>query len=103
MAAHPLASYGADAESYGLALVPFIGTFVAGRGGVSEKEAAAWWTSSEASPNAESSTSPAPSSASPRGSRCSRDERRAATPSRTTRAPAPSSRSTRPRASARAV
>ena len=42
MAAHPLASHGADAESYGLALVPFIGTFVAGRGGVSEKEAAAW-------------------------------------------------------------
>jgi arsenite methyltransferase len=42
MSAHPLATLGADLDSYGIGIVPFIGAFAAGRGGVSEEEAAAW-------------------------------------------------------------
>jgi arsenite methyltransferase len=42
MSAHPLATPGADPDSYGAAIVPFIGAFAADRAGVSEKEAAAW-------------------------------------------------------------
>jgi arsenite methyltransferase len=42
MSAHPLATLGADPDSYGIGIVPFIGAFAAGRGGVSEEEAAAW-------------------------------------------------------------
>ena len=41
MSAHPLATLGADPDSYGAAIVPFIGAFAADRVGVSE-EAAAW-------------------------------------------------------------
>ena len=40
--AHPFAAVGRDPESYGAALVPFIATFVAGRQGIGEAEAAAW-------------------------------------------------------------
>ena len=42
MAAYPLATLGLDPDSYGAALVPLIGTFVAGRAGVSDAQAAAW-------------------------------------------------------------
>ena len=42
MTAHPLAALGSDPDSYGAALVPFIGNFVSGRSGVSDTEAAAW-------------------------------------------------------------
>ena len=42
MTAHPLATLGSDPDSYGAALVPFIGNFVSGRSGVSDTEAAAW-------------------------------------------------------------
>jgi arsenite methyltransferase len=40
--AHPLVTIEFDRDSYGAALVPFIGAFVAGRQGVSEEEAQAW-------------------------------------------------------------
>lgn len=42
MSAHPLATLGADPDSYGAAIVPFIGAFAAGRAGVREEQAAAW-------------------------------------------------------------
>jgi arsenite methyltransferase len=40
--AHPLATVAFDPETYGGAIVPFIATFVGGRAGVTEDEAAAW-------------------------------------------------------------
>jgi ubiquinone/menaquinone biosynthesis C-methylase UbiE len=40
--AHPLATVAFDPETYGGAIVPFIATFVGGRAGVGEDEAAAW-------------------------------------------------------------
>ena len=42
MSAHAFAPLGDDPESWAAALVPFIGEFVAGRGGVSVEEAEAW-------------------------------------------------------------
>jgi arsenite methyltransferase len=42
MSAYPLATLGADPDSYGAAIVPLVGAFAAGRDGVSEEEAAAW-------------------------------------------------------------
>jgi ubiquinone/menaquinone biosynthesis C-methylase UbiE len=42
MTAHAFAPLGRDPESWAAALVPFIGAFVGGRGGVSEEEAEAW-------------------------------------------------------------
>jgi arsenite methyltransferase len=42
MAAHPFVTIAFDGERYGPALIPFIGEFVAGRGGVTEEEAQAW-------------------------------------------------------------
>ena len=42
MRAEPFATVAFDPDTYGAALVPFIGAFVAGRGGVGEDEAAAW-------------------------------------------------------------
>jgi arsenite methyltransferase len=42
MTAHAFATLGQDSDSWAAALVPFIGSFVAGRGGVSEDEAKAW-------------------------------------------------------------
>ena len=40
--AHPLATIEFDRDSYGAALVPFIGEFVAGRQGITEAQARAW-------------------------------------------------------------
>lgn len=40
--AHAFAVNGGDAERYGVALVPFIATFVAGRQGIDEGDAATW-------------------------------------------------------------
>ena len=40
--AHPLVTIELDPESYGGAMLPFIGAFVAGRAGVSAEEADAW-------------------------------------------------------------
>jgi arsenite methyltransferase len=40
--AHPLATVVLDPETYGGAMVPFIGAFVSGRAGVSAEEAQAW-------------------------------------------------------------
>jgi arsenite methyltransferase len=42
MTAHAFAALGHAPDSWAAALVPFIGAFVAGRGGVSEEEADAW-------------------------------------------------------------
>jgi ubiquinone/menaquinone biosynthesis C-methylase UbiE len=42
MAAHPFVTIDFDENSYGSALVPFIGAFVAGRQGLTEADAAAW-------------------------------------------------------------
>jgi arsenite methyltransferase len=42
MDAHAFATLGHDPDSWAAALVPFLGSFVAGRGGVSEEEAEAW-------------------------------------------------------------
>jgi arsenite methyltransferase len=42
MQAHAFATLGFDPDSYGWALVPFIGTFVEGRQGISKQEAQAW-------------------------------------------------------------
>jgi ubiquinone/menaquinone biosynthesis C-methylase UbiE len=42
MRAHAFAPLGHDPDSWAAALVPFLGTFVAGRSGVSEQEAQAW-------------------------------------------------------------
>jgi arsenite methyltransferase len=42
MRAHTFASCEMDPETYGTALVPFIASFVRGRGGVSDEEADAW-------------------------------------------------------------
>jgi arsenite methyltransferase len=42
MTAHPFATLEFDADSYGPALTPFIGTFVAGRQGITEQDAEAW-------------------------------------------------------------
>jgi arsenite methyltransferase len=42
MEAHAFATLGHDPDSWAAALVPFLGSFVAGRGGVSEEEAEAW-------------------------------------------------------------
>ena len=42
MAAHPFATFAFDGNSYGAVLIPFIGAFVPGRGGVTEEEAQAW-------------------------------------------------------------
>jgi arsenite methyltransferase len=42
MEAHPFAATTSDPDGYGAALVPFIGTFVAGRRGITEQEASAW-------------------------------------------------------------
>jgi arsenite methyltransferase len=42
MEAHAFATLGHDPDSWAAALVPFLGSFVAGRGGVSETEAQAW-------------------------------------------------------------
>jgi ubiquinone/menaquinone biosynthesis C-methylase UbiE len=44
MEAHGFATAEFDAEHYGVATVPLISSFVAGRGGVSEEEADAWAT-----------------------------------------------------------
>jgi ubiquinone/menaquinone biosynthesis C-methylase UbiE len=44
MTAHPLATLGWDLESYGVAVVPFIGDFVIGRDGITEEEAKGWVT-----------------------------------------------------------
>jgi hypothetical protein len=48
MTAHPFATDAFDRDSYGAALVPFIGAFVAGRQGVTEPEAQAWVTEQRA-------------------------------------------------------
>jgi len=64
MEAHPLATLGFDPESYGAAVVPLIGSFVIGRGGITEEEAHAWWPGSGSWASAVTSTSPARSSAS---------------------------------------
>jgi arsenite methyltransferase len=40
--AHPLVTIEFDHDSYGAAIVPFIGAFVAGRQGLTEEEAQAW-------------------------------------------------------------
>jgi arsenite methyltransferase len=42
MSAHPFVALEFDDDRYGPALVPFIGTFVAGRQGIGEDEAQAW-------------------------------------------------------------
>jgi ubiquinone/menaquinone biosynthesis C-methylase UbiE len=42
MEAHPFVTVEFDQDSYGAALVPFIGAFVAGRQGVTEEDAHAW-------------------------------------------------------------
>ena len=42
MQAYPFASAVADPETYGVALIPFIGNFAAGRNGVTEDEAREW-------------------------------------------------------------
>jgi arsenite methyltransferase len=42
MTAHAFAALGHAPDSWAAALVPFLGSFVAGRGGVSEEEADAW-------------------------------------------------------------
>jgi arsenite methyltransferase len=42
MRGHAFATLGHDPDSWAAALVPFLGRFVAGRGGVSEEEAEAW-------------------------------------------------------------
>jgi arsenite methyltransferase len=42
MTAHAFATLGQDPDSWAAALVPFLGSFVAGRGDVSEEEAKAW-------------------------------------------------------------
>ena len=42
MEAHAFATLGHDPDSWAAALVPFLGSFVAGRGGVSEEEAEGW-------------------------------------------------------------
>jgi ubiquinone/menaquinone biosynthesis C-methylase UbiE len=42
MEAHAFTTAALDPETYGASIVPFIGTFVAGRGGVSDEEARAW-------------------------------------------------------------
>ena len=42
MTAHPLATAAFDRDSYGAALIPFIGAFVAGRQEITEREAQAW-------------------------------------------------------------
>jgi arsenite methyltransferase len=42
MSAHPFVTIAFDENSYGAALVPFIGAFVPGHGGVTEQEAQAW-------------------------------------------------------------
>jgi arsenite methyltransferase len=42
MQAHPFVTIEFDRDSYGAAVVPFIGAFVAGREGVAEEEAEAW-------------------------------------------------------------
>jgi arsenite methyltransferase len=42
MEAHPFVTIEFDRDSYGAAVVPFIGAFVAGRQGITEEEAQAW-------------------------------------------------------------
>jgi arsenite methyltransferase len=42
MSAHPFATNAFDRDTYGAALMPFIGAFVPGHGGVSDEEAQAW-------------------------------------------------------------
>jgi ubiquinone/menaquinone biosynthesis C-methylase UbiE len=42
MSAHPFATIAFDDDSYGAAIVPFIGAFVPGHGGVTEEDAEAW-------------------------------------------------------------
>jgi hypothetical protein len=42
MEAYPFVTIEFDRDSYGAAVVPFIGAFVAGRQGIAEEEAQAW-------------------------------------------------------------
>jgi arsenite methyltransferase len=42
MEAHPFASCEFDPDTYGAALIPFVGAFVVGRGGITDEEAQAW-------------------------------------------------------------
>jgi arsenite methyltransferase len=42
MEAHPLVTIEFDRDSYGAAVVPFVGAFVAGRQGITEEQAQAW-------------------------------------------------------------
>jgi arsenite methyltransferase len=42
MSAHPFATLGADPDSFGASLVPLIGSYAAGREGISDEDAAAW-------------------------------------------------------------
>jgi SAM-dependent methyltransferase len=40
--AHPFVSFDFDPETYGVALIPVIGAFVAGRNGITDEQAQAW-------------------------------------------------------------
>ena len=48
MTAHPFVTVDFDHDSYGAALVPFIGQFVAGRQGITDSEAKGWVTGQRA-------------------------------------------------------
>lgn len=42
MEGHPFATFDFDPETYGAAIVPFVGAFVVGRNGITDEEAEAW-------------------------------------------------------------
>jgi hypothetical protein len=42
MQAHPFCTNEYDSETYGVALIPLIGSFVAGRGGLTEDDVQTW-------------------------------------------------------------
>lgn len=42
MQAHPFSTCELDPETYGAALLPFVGTFVVGRNGITDEQAQAW-------------------------------------------------------------
>ena len=69
--AHPFVSFDFDPETYGVALIPFIGAFVVGRNGVTDEQAQAWIAEQRQLGERGDSTSRAPSSATRPGNRAS--------------------------------
>ena len=69
MDAHSFSSGELDPETYGVALLPFIGAFVVGRNGITDEQAEAWMSEQRQLGERAEFSSPAPSCVSPPPSR----------------------------------